>query len=381
VGRRLIDMRTIFISLSLLALIGCGGSGGTGVLSLGLTDATSNAFSAVYVTIDEIRVHQNQDAAESDMGWVTIPMQNPGRTYNLLDLANGLVEGLGNGPLAAGSYSQIRLIIDPNTPDDRPNIQCNHHPFANYVIDADDGEVHEIKVPSGPETGIKIVCAGLCNIAPNQTTELILDFDAAASVTPSFNLQPTIKVLSTADFSIVMGTVTDTANPPAFLGAEVSAQIFNPGALDPKDRVVVHASTLADLNGQYELFLRPGSYNLVAFDEGFGPGVAAFTGLPGQVAIQDFALAPSDMGTLGGMVSIPSQDMDTFAHLSFQQAALGGTTEIEVANRDVLNGGSYLVNLPVGNYDAVGSTCDLPTQVVPNLAIGAGANPPLDFTF
>jgi hypothetical protein len=371
----------IFIILPLLVLMGCGGGGGgTGTLSLGLTDASNDAFSAVYVTIDEIRVHQNQDAEDMDNGWVTIPMDHPGRTFNLLDLANGLVEGLGEGPLAAGSYSQIRLITG-DTPDDRPNIQCNHHPFANYAIDADDGEVHELKVPSGPQTGIKIICAGQCVIAPNQTTELILDFDAAASITPSFNLKPTIKVLGTEAFTIVMGTVTDTAEPPVFLPAEVSAQIFNPGAPDPKDQVIVHASTFADLNGVYELFLRPGSYNLVAFEEGFFPETVAFTALAGQVMVQDFALDPADMGTLGGMISIPSADADTFAHLSFQQSALAGTTEIEVANRDVLNGGSYLVNLPVGTFDIVGSTCDLPTQVVPDLAIGMGANPPLDFTF
>ena len=375
-------MKFIFIILPLLALLGCGssGNGGMGNLSLGLTDASNDSFSAVYVTIDEIRVHQNENAEESDSGWVTIPMDNPGRTFNLLDLANGLIEGLGEGPLAAGSYSQIRLIIG-DTPDDRPNIQCNHHPFANYAIDADDGEVHELKVPSGPQTGIKIVCAGQCVIAPNQTTELILDFDAAASITPSFNLKPTIKVLGTEDFAIVMGTVTDTAVPPAFLTAEVSAQIFDPGAADPKDQVIVHALTFADINGVYELLLRPGSYNLVAFEEGFFPGTAAIAALAGQVMVQDFALDPAEMGTLGGMVSIPSADADTFAHLSFQQSALAGTTEIEVANRDVLNGGNYLVNLPVGTFDVVGSTCGLPTQVVPDLAIGAGANPPLDFIF
>lgn len=372
----------IFI-LSLMILPHCSGSGdgGTGTLSVGLTDASADEFSAVYVTISEVQVHQNSDADEDDSGWITIPMANPGKTFNLLELRDGLIEGLAVGPLDAGSYSQIRLIINPTTPDGSPNIQCNSHPFANYAIDADDGEVHELKVPSGPQTGLKIICAGLCDIEPNRTTELVLDFDAAASITPSFNLKPTIKVLGTEAFTIVMGTVSDSGDPPLFLAATVSAQVFDPGALDPQDVVRIQTSTLADFDGVYEMLVRPGTYNLVAYLEGFGPAVVAFTGAPGQVAVQDFILDPVDLGTLMGTVSIPSEDADTFAFLSFEQSALLGTTQIEVANRDVLNGGGYSVNLPVGDYDVVASTCGFPTQVVPDLAVGIGANPPLDFVF
>jgi len=150
---------------SLLGLGACGGSGGDGTMSVGLTDASTEAYSAVYVTVDEIRVNPKEGAADSDGGWVTIA--TPKRTYNLLDLSNGVVEGLGQGALPSGSYNQIRLVIG-DAPDTSPNIQCHPHPFANYVIDADDGEIHELTVPSGEQSGLKLVCHGICDVAPKR---------------------------------------------------------------------------------------------------------------------------------------------------------------------------------------------------------------------
>ncbi|KAB2836709.1 DUF4382 domain-containing protein, partial [bacterium] len=222
--------KTLCKSLSLLAfatLAACGG-GGTGTLSVGLTDAPTEDYAAVYVTINEIQVHRNGPGSDDEGGWQTVAQ--PNRTYNLLDLTDGVVEGLGEGPLEAGSYSQIRLIIG-TAPDASPNILCHTHPFANYVIDADDSEIHELTVPSGEQTGLKIVCAGKCDIAENQTTELILDFDAAASVvvagsSGNYNLKPTIKLLETADFTLVTGRVTNGADLAGIADAMVSAQIY-----------------------------------------------------------------------------------------------------------------------------------------------------------
>jgi hypothetical protein len=377
---KLKSILSLTLFFSILSLMGCGGSGGTGTLSLGLTDAPGDEFSAVYVTIDEIQVHAKGDAPDTDPGWQVVA--NPNRTYNLIELSNGLVEGLGEGPLEAGSYTQLRLIVG-NTPDGSPNIQCHPHPFANYAIDADDGEIHELKVPSGEQTGIKIICQGLCDIAENQTTELILDFDAAASITPSFNLKPTIKVLTTDDFTIVQGMVrnsTDSNNPLAIPDARVSAQVFDSGAADLADVVTVRTSTESDLDGNYELFVRPGEYNLVAFQEGFGPVAVNFSALAGQVAIQDFGLVASDMSQIGGSVNIAAVTEPTFAHLSFRRddVLLGET--VEVTDADVLSGAGYSVNLPVGDYQVVSSTCGLPTQSA-DVALTAGSDVLLDIVF
>ena len=67
--------------------------------------------------------------------------------------------------------------------------------YANYVIDTDEN-YQELKIPSGINTGIKIVHG--FTISTDQTTELILDFNAEKSVVIADNsgnwlLKPTIK--------------------------------------------------------------------------------------------------------------------------------------------------------------------------------------------
>jgi hypothetical protein len=72
----------------------------------------------------------------------------------------------------------MRLIL-ADQPDNSSNTLDASHPYANYLIDIDDN-YKELKVPSGLQTGIKIV-KGFAIVA-SQATELILDFDAAKSV-------------------------------------------------------------------------------------------------------------------------------------------------------------------------------------------------------
>ncbi|HKX12887.1 MAG TPA: DUF4382 domain-containing protein [bacterium] len=350
-------------------------------MSVGLTDGPTEDYSAVYVTIAEIQV--NQQGGETESGWVTIA--EPNRTYNLLDLTDGVVEGLGEGPLEAGSYNQIRMIIG-TVADDGPNLLCHSHPFANYVIDADDQEIHELTVPSGEQTGLKIICAGKCDVVENQTTELILDFDAAASVvvagnSGTYNLKPTIKLLETQDFTLVTGRIL-TADGAAIVNAEVSAQIFNPAAIDPVDRVLIQASTLTDVNGDYQLFVRPGDYNLVATATGFETAAVNFSAVAGSNSVQDFTLAVADTGTVGGILNIAGADADTFAFLSLEQElSLGGLPEsVEVESLDILNGTAYSAELAAGSYDAVAATCGLPTQEAA-VEVTAGAATVLDFNF
>ena len=346
------------------SLCACGGSGGSGTLSVGLTDAPTEDYSAVYVTIREVQVHHNGPGSDDEAGWQTIAQ--PNRTYNLLELTDGVVEGLGEGPLDSGSYSQIRLIVG-TTPDNAPNILCHSHPFANYVVDADDSEIHELTVPSGEQSGLKIICAGKCDIADNQTTELILDFDAAASVvvagnSGNYNLKPTIKLLDTQDFTLVTGRVTGTGDGNGASGVMISAQIYDPTALSPQDAVLVQTSTLTDANGDYQLFLKPGEYNIVASQPGFSTTAQNLTALPGANPTLDFSLNSATIGTLSGLLTIAGADADTFAELSVrQELTVGGLPEIvEVDSVDALNGAQYSTNLSTGDYEVIASTCGFP---------------------
>ena len=343
---------------------GCGGGSDSGQLSLSLTDASTDQFQAVYVTISEIQVHRS--GGDPEGGWQTVA--TPGATFNLLSLVNGVREELGIATLEAGQYTQMRLIVG-DTPDNGINILSQSHPFANYVIDTDN-VVHELKVPSGMQSGIKIVRG--FEINANQTTELILDFDASASVVIAGNsgkyiLKPTIKILETTDFSIVSGTVTNSDDGSLLAGALISAQIFNPAATDPKDEVVIQAATVADALGAYRLFLAPGTYNLVAYKEGFAPGAVKITTLAGETPTVDFALAPAAVGTVQGQTVISGANDETFVTLSFRKDVTinGGIEAVEMTSRNVANGGLYTVNLPEGDAEVVSSTFGLASQRAP----------------
>ena len=96
------------------------GGGNTGTLSLGLTDGPppKNTYDAIYVTIKEISVkHEDKE------GWdrLTGPELDLPKTFNLLDLVNGVIADLGVVELEAGHYNQMRLLLGTE-PDEEENI-------------------------------------------------------------------------------------------------------------------------------------------------------------------------------------------------------------------------------------------------------------------
>ncbi len=232
---------------------------------MSLTDAMSNDFDAIYVTIEDVQVHAKKKS-NGNNSWFSVSTPNLPKTFNLYDLTNGVREEIGIADLAAGSYTQMRLMIG-TAPDSGINILSEAHPYANYVIDSD-GNYQELKIPSGVQSGYKIVHG--FSISANQTTELILDFLADKSVVVGGNgnwhLKPTIKVDRVEELSIIRGWVTSNgAN--GIEGALVSVQEYNRLASDPKDEVIIQTSTITDEDGYFAIFvsplLRSDEYNLV----------------------------------------------------------------------------------------------------------------------
>ncbi|HSQ91868.1 MAG TPA: DUF4382 domain-containing protein, partial [Nitrospiraceae bacterium] len=162
----------------LVAACGSDGGGNTqpGVLGVSITDAPACGFDAVNVTVSKVRVHQSNSASENAAGWTDITL-NPTRKINLLTLndptqPNFALESLGETPLEAGHYTQLRLVLVPNS---------GSTPLANSVVlsTQPNNEV-ALDTPSALQSGIKLIHQ--FNVASGQRVDLLLDFDACKSI-------------------------------------------------------------------------------------------------------------------------------------------------------------------------------------------------------
>lgn len=135
----------ILLVVMAVALGGCvsgiglnGSKQAPGTLSMYLTDAPANDIAEVNITIKEVHVRR-------DNSWevlTTFEEEDGFLAVNLLDLRFDEVP-LGVTNLPAGAYSEIRLIVDDSSTDG-----------SNVTLR--DGTVVHLKIPSGPQSGLKI---------------------------------------------------------------------------------------------------------------------------------------------------------------------------------------------------------------------------------
>ncbi len=242
-------MGWIMASVLAALLAGCGSSGGgaadlaaaPGTLGVSLTDAPACGFDAVNVTVTKVRVHQSSSAADTDAGWTDITL-SPARKIDLLSLTNGVLDNLGETPLAAGHYTQLRLVLDPNTAGG----------MSNSVVPTGGVET-PLLTPSAVQSGIKLI--NQFDVASGQRVDLVLDFDACKSVVTrgngSYALKPVIKVVPTV-LNGIDGFV-DTA----LLGSGVMVTAQQNGA-------IVQTTAPNAQTGEFFLGrLDPGNYDVV----------------------------------------------------------------------------------------------------------------------
>lgn len=153
-----------------------------------LTDSPGD-FDAVNVDIEAIEVHRQMGNQES--GWISLGNINSG-VYDLLELTNGTEVVLTDTEYPAGQISQMRLILG------------EHNTLET------DGQTIDLTVPSGAESGLKLIVNE--NLIAGLTYTFKLDFDAARSVVKSggsgsYNLKPVIRVITEATSGGIIGTV------------------------------------------------------------------------------------------------------------------------------------------------------------------------------
>ncbi|HEY9025998.1 MAG TPA: DUF4382 domain-containing protein, partial [Burkholderiaceae bacterium] len=253
-----------------------GGIGGTGApqgtLRMSMADAPSCGFDAVNITVTDVLVNQNASAGDGDAGWVDIPV-SPAARIDLLSLTNGTLYTLGETPLAAGTYTQMRLVLAAN---DASN------PFANSVVPTGGSET-ALTTPSAQQSGLKANVD--ITVAANQLADFVIDFDACKSVVTAGNsgkylLKPVITVVPNF-ISGVQGYVeASLANGDTHVELE-------------QDGVVV-SSTVPDSTGQFLLEpVAPGTYDLVITAPGRATSVVTGVVVSSELVTQlDTAATP-----------------------------------------------------------------------------------------
>ena len=346
----------------------------TGTLSVYLTDAAVDDFKEVWVTIEEVAVHmaendnadeqsdnpgneENGNKSDDNGNWKIVA--SPEKTYNLLELVNGAMAELGTTELESGHYTQIRLMLGEN-PDGEA------HPHANYLVSKND-TVTELTIPSGYQTGIKLVHG--FDMVTGQTAELVLDFDASRSIVATGSgkclLKPTIKIVDTLNNPLVQGVVRD-ASGNRMPDAVVSAQ-----AVGPQGTTEVFATTLtedeAGKTGAYQMYLPVGTYFIVAYKAGisgasaYGPACRTVEAaqLDAVYGGNDFSLEMVNTGEILINVVLPAAVGETVqtAALSVRQTAScgDGNKMIEVTSKTVSESGEYRFNIP-GNQTGIDYT-------------------------
>lgn len=245
-------------------LAACGGGSdapATGTMRVSLTDAPACGYDAVHVTVDKVRVHQSDTAADADGGWQELVLAQP-RRVDLLSLTNGVLEDLGSTTLPAGTYTQVRLVLAENSAAD---------PMANSVTPTGAAEA-ALDTPSAQQSGLKIKTN--FTVAPTQVADLVLDFDACKSVvkrgtTGRYNLKP---VLTAIPVFAAAGNAVQGYVAQALANGSTAVSVQQAG-------VVVKATAPDAATGRFVLSPVPvGSYDLVLTADGRVTSV--ITGVP-----------------------------------------------------------------------------------------------------
>ena len=222
----------------LVALAGCGGGSGSsdedaqrfGFLSLGISDAPIHDAKKVCVSFTDIELKPL--AGPSTL--ITLPAVEK---INLLKFqgANAMPV-LTSERLPAGQYEWMRLGVDAvrgsnggvgDTGD--PDV-CDGD--ASYIV-MTDNSVYNLYVPSGENTGLKLVNG--YTVPVNDQVSLTAEFDLGKSITappgqsPDVKLRPTIKLVDNNEVGTLTGQV---ANALAEAEAcQPSVYVFNDGVI------------------------------------------------------------------------------------------------------------------------------------------------------
>ena len=237
---------------------------GKGRLNVHLTDAPFpiQLVSSTWVTIDrvEIRKTSDADAEEEDSSFMVIAEGE--MEFDLLDLTNGITEQIASVDLEPGSYDMIRLRV------------------VDSKVTLNNGEVYDLKVPSGSTSGLKIKIHPAIMIEAGQTSDVLLDFDVSKSFVAKgnvaagniigFNFKPVVRGVYLGAAGRIQGSVKDSLDNPlenARVNLLIPENEIEPG-MEEEDMILI--SSFTDEMGNFKLIgLHEGTYTAVCVLPGF----------------------------------------------------------------------------------------------------------------
>jgi len=190
------------VACTALFVAGCGGGGSTntpdgmGTLNIALTDAAVDDVTEVWVEFAGVTLKPKS-------GDEIVYEFDDVKRINLLDLQNGKTEALlENTNVAVGPYSWMRLAVNAEFDG----------VFDSYAMRDDSSQV-ELRIPSGSQTGLKLVSG--FTVTQNQSTNLVIDWDLRKGLTdptgqPGMQLRPALRVTDMAEHGALTGTVAES---------------------------------------------------------------------------------------------------------------------------------------------------------------------------
>ena len=207
----------------------------TGTLKVALTDKTNDDFAEVWIKVKAVKivpVGYDQDCDDNDPKMINIPLDPslpPSPSFNILDLAY-VQELLGTAILPAGTYSQVRLILEPNP--------SNGDPVNYVVLQGDTTRKIPLKTPSAQQSGLKV--KGQFVVEAGVINAIALDFDPNTAIVERGNtqqnekyiLKPTgIRIIQMEDVLPSYGLISGNVVPSTWATANLF--VFPQGKTSP----------------------------------------------------------------------------------------------------------------------------------------------------
>jgi hypothetical protein len=257
------------ISLTALIITSCQKDGDiegktAGTLHLSITDAPIDAYdiTGVFITIIGIEYNQNDT-------WMVLEEFEGPQLLNLLELTDGISAQLGSFELEAGTYTQIRFLLDA------PEMGNGSHSNPGCYLEFGDGTTQPLFVPSGAQTGYKAV--GEFIVPAEGDIYVTADFDVRKSVVVAGNsgkfiLKPTIRLVIEDRSGEIDGTLinldeeTDDLEYVVYIyeaGTYDESEADDPADEEPRFPNAI-SSKLVDEDGKFLFaFMPEGMYDLV----------------------------------------------------------------------------------------------------------------------